>query len=241
MTLVYGVVAWSMRMRMSLGKAALLLTLTVAAFLALSVKEHRDALKEWEGTVADLRRQLAHSRGEVTQLKTLNSSLSQKKPPDRIGEMRAAAEELEKAAALLAEERDRASALQRDLHFAHKAIEDLKEHASTGSVDLNLAAAGQKGLYDARQIEEAQERITTLTRELGEAHQELQRSKEQGAAALEQANRRAREREAALSRDIRSARKALHRANEKREAAAEPGGQSITAHIPDSGRSPLER
>jgi hypothetical protein len=228
-------------MRMSLGKAALLLTLTVAAFLALSVKEHRDALKEWEATVADLRRQLVHSRGEVTDLKTLNSSISQKKPSDRVEEMRVAAEELEKAAALLADERDRASALQRDLHLAHKIIEDLKEQPSTGSVDLKLAAVGQKSLDDARQMEEAQERITTLTRELGEAHQEIQRSKEQGAAALEQANRRAREREAALSRDIRSARKALHRANEQKEAASESGGQSITAHIPDSRRSQLGR
>ena len=122
----------------------------------------------------------------------------------------------------LAQERDTLAAVSRDLAFARNEIEGLKQELAKKELSSALPAAEGKVVEPARELADASEQIGALSRE-PLAQEEIQRTKDQSALAIEQANKKARERSANLSRDLRAARKEILRLTKESEPG-EPGG-----------------
>lgn len=186
--------------------------------LVTASSHHHDTQNDQDVSVS-LHNDLAAARTETDQLRH--------EVARHLEDIRRAEHDRNRTAALhreaLAQERDMLAAVSRDLAFARNEIEGLKQELAKKELASALPATEGKVVEPARELADASEQIGALSRELSLAQEEIQRTKDQSALAIEQANKKARERSANLSRDLRAARKEILRLTKESEPG-EPGG-----------------
>ena len=184
-------------------------------------------------------RNLATAHEEIEQLK--------EKLASQTGQQGELTEQRERAAVtdrVLIEVQEKLAILMRDLDHAREENEVLKEQSRT-NIALSRAVRVDEGSAadQGRALTEEREKAAALADDLALAREKLAQSKEQSAAAVEEADKRALQQVTALTRDLRAARKELHRL---KQATRAPGILDSTSEaernnnqLPDTERRSL--